>query len=72
MFNYYNNSEIKRLCEILTVVPVINHSMTTDELIECLGCHIDDEGEIINSETGKPTGVWYEDIERAYGDLCEN
>ena len=56
------NKRLNDLLNILNVDLVINHSMTTDEIIDCLGCTVDDEGEIID-ENGNGTGVWYEEIE---------
>lgn len=52
----------EELLDILGIDLVTNHSMTTDELLDCLGCTVDDEGEILDSN-GNPTGVWYEEIE---------
>ena len=56
------NKRLNDLLNILGVELIVNHSMTTDEIIECLGCTVDDEGEIIG-ENGKCTGVWCEEIE---------
>ena len=56
------NKRLNDLLNILNADLVTNHSMTTDEIIDCLGCTVDDEGEIID-ENGKCTGVWYEEIE---------
>lgn len=57
------NEKLKELLNLLGVDLVTNHSMTTDEILECLGCTVDDEGEIIDMNTGKSTGIWYEEIE---------
>ena len=37
--------------------------MTTDEILENIHCGVDEEGEIIDLDTGKLTGIWYEEIE---------
>lgn len=53
--------------ELLTTLNIdrliINHSVTAEELIEILNCHIDDDGEIIDNRTGRATGIWYDEIE---------
>lgn len=54
--------KLRELLDTLGIDLVTNRSMTTDELLACIGCTVDDEGEII-TEDGKPTGVWYEEIE---------
>lgn len=56
------NEKMKELLNIVGCDLVSNHSMTTDELLDCIGCTVDDEGEII-AENGNPTGIWYEEIE---------
>lgn len=56
------NKRLNDLLNILDVDLITNHSMTTDEILECLVCTVDDEGEIID-ENGNCTGVWYEEIE---------
>ena len=56
------NNRLNDLLNILGADLITNHSMTTDEILECLGCTVDDEGEIID-DNGKPTGIWYEEIE---------
>lgn len=45
-------------CELMT-----NHSMTADEFLDCIHCSLDEDGEIIDLDTGKLTGIWYEEIE---------
>lgn len=37
--------------------------MTTDEILENIHCGVDEEGEIIDLDTRKLTGIWYEEIE---------
>ena len=56
------NNRLNDLMNILGVDLITNHSMTTDEIIDCLGRTVDSEGEIID-ENGNCTGVWYEEIE---------
>lgn len=57
------NGKMNELLVIVNCDLVTNHSMTTDEILECIHCGVDDEGEIIDLDTGKPTGIWYEEIE---------
>lgn len=52
---------------------ITNHSMTTDELISCLGCRVctsEEEASEIGADIGEivdgsenPTGIFYEEIE---------
>ena len=56
------NERLKDLLDILGINLITNHGMATDEILDTLGCTVDDEGEIID-EDGKRTGVWYEEIE---------
>lgn len=55
------NDRLDDLLNILGIDLITNHRMTTDEIIACLGCTVDDEGEIIDSD-GNYTGVWYDEI----------
>ena len=55
------NNRLNDLLNILGIDLITNHRMTTDEIIACLGCTVDDEGEIIDSD-GNYTGVWYDEI----------
>ncbi len=57
------NEKLKELLNIADCGLVSNHSMTTDEILDCIHCGVDDEGEIIDLDTGKRTGIWYEEIE---------
>ena len=57
------SAKLDELLSILGIDLVTNRSMTTDELLECIHCGVDDEGEIIDLDTGKATGIWYEEIE---------
>ena len=57
------NEKLRELLNIVGCDLVTNRSMTTDEFLECIHCTVDDEGEIIDQDTGKPTGIWYEEIE---------
>lgn len=56
------NEKMKELLEKIGADLITNHSMTTDEILDCLCCTVDDEGEIID-ENGKATGIWYDEIE---------
>ena len=38
------------------------NKMTVDEILDCIHCRVDDEGEIIDNDTGKATGVWYDEL----------
>ena len=55
------NNRLDDLLNILGIDLITNHRMTTDEIIACLGCTVDDEGEIIDND-GNYTGVWYDEI----------
>ena len=56
-------TKMEELLSIVGADLVTNRSMTTDEILDCIHCSVDEEGEIIDLDTGKPTGIWYEDIE---------
>lgn len=54
-----------KMDELLNIIGcdlVANRSMTTDEILECIHCGLDDEGEIIDLDTGKLTGIWYDEL----------
>ena len=55
-------SKMEELLNIVGCDLVTNRSMTTDEILECIHCGVDDEGEIIDLDTGKATGIWYDEI----------
>lgn len=55
------NNRLDDLLNVLGIDLITDHRMTTDEIIACLGCTVDDEGEIIDSD-GNYTGVWYDEI----------
>ena len=55
------NNRLDDLLNILGIDLITNHRMTTDEIIACLGCTVDDDGEIIDSD-GNYTGVFYDEI----------
>ena len=59
------NEKMKELCEIVGVNPELMqyNRMTTDEILECIHCRVDDDGEIIDDDTDKPTGIYYEEVE---------
>lgn len=56
------NDRFDDLLNILGVDLITDHRMTTDEIISCLGCSVDDDGEIIDSE-GNYTGVYFDEID---------
>ena len=58
------NEKMRELCTIVGANPEMMsyNRMTADEILDCLCCTVDDEGEIID-ENGKATGIWYDEIE---------
>ena len=56
--------KMRELCKIVGAEPELMqyNRMTTDEILECIHCGLDDEGEIIDLDTGKPTGIWYDEV----------
>lgn len=58
------NEKMRELCTIVGANPEMMsyNRMTTDEILDCLCCTVDDEGEIID-DNGKATGIWYDEIE---------
>lgn len=58
------NNKMRELCAIVGAEPELMqyNRMTTDEILECIHCGVDEEGEIIDLDTGKPTGIWYEEV----------
>ena len=57
------NNKMSELLAIIGCDLVANHSMTTDEILDCIHCGVDEDGEIIDLDTGKATGIWYEEID---------
>lgn len=57
------NEKMNELLNILNIDLVTNNSMTTDEILDCIHCGVDEDGEIIDLDTGKATGIWYQEIE---------
>lgn len=59
------NAKINELFEIVgaNAEMMDTNRMTTDEILENIHCGVDEEGEIIDLDTGKLTGIWYEEIE---------
>lgn len=59
------NEKMKELCEIVGVNPEMMqyNRMTTDEILDCIHCGIDEDGEIIDLDTGKDTGICFDEIE---------
>ena len=56
------NDRFQDLLNILGIDLITDHRMTTDEIISCLGCTVDADGEIIDSE-GNYTGVYFDEID---------
>ena len=58
------NEKMRELCTIVGANPEMMsyNRMTADEILDCLCCTVDDEGEIID-DNGKATGIWYDEIE---------
>lgn len=54
---------IEELLKIVGATLITNRSMTTDEILDCIHSTVNEEGEIIDIDTGKETGIWYEEIE---------
>lgn len=59
------NEKLKELFEIVGVNPEMMqyNRMTTDEILDCIHCGIDEDGEIIDQDTGNATGIYFEEIE---------
>lgn len=56
------NDRLDDLLNILGIDLITDHRMTTDEIISLLGCTVDDDGEIIDSD-GSYTGVFFDEID---------
>lgn len=56
------NDRLEDLLNILDTDLITDHRMTTDDIIACLGCTVDDDGEIIDSD-GSYTGVYFDEID---------
>lgn len=59
------NAKMNELFEIVgaSAEMMDTNRMTTDEILENIHCGVDEEGEIIDLDTGKLTGIWYEEVE---------
>lgn len=59
------NAKMTELFEIVgaNAEMMDTNRMTTDEILENIHCGVDEEGGIIDLDTGKLTGIWYEEIE---------
>lgn len=55
-------TKMEELLNIIGCDLVTNHSMTLDEILECIHCGVDEDGEIVDQDTGKLTGIWYEEL----------
>lgn len=58
------NEKMRELCRIVGVNPEMMqyNKMTVDEILGCIHCSVDDEGEIIDNNTGKATGIWFDEL----------
>ena len=56
------NDRFQDLLNILGCDLITNHRMTTDEILACLACTVDDDCEIIDS-AGNYTGVFFDEID---------
>jgi hypothetical protein len=58
------NETMRKLCEIVGVNPELMqyNRMTVDEILDCIHCAPDDDGDIIDLDTGKNTGIVYEEL----------
>lgn len=59
------NEKMRELCKIVGANPEMMqyNRMTTDEILDCIHCGVDEDGEIVDLDTGKLTGIWYEEID---------
>ena len=59
------NAKMNELFEIVgaNAEMMDTNRMTTDEILENIHCGVDEDGEIIDLDTGKLTGIWYEEVE---------
>lgn len=59
------NAKMNELFEIVgaNAEMMDTNRMTTDEILENIHCGVDEEGEIIDLDTGKLTGIWYAEVE---------
>ena len=55
---------MRKLCEIVGANPEMMqyNRMTTDEILECIHCTTDEDGDIIDLDTGKNTGIGYDEL----------
>lgn len=45
---------------------MINHSVTLDELLELWHYAVNEDGELIDTDTNEATGVWYDDLDKEW------
>lgn len=59
------NEKMRELCKIVGAEPELMqyNRMTTDEILSCIHCAVDDDGEIVDMDTGNHTGIWYDEVE---------
>ena len=58
------NGKMRELCKIVGANPELMQygRMTTDEILDCICCYVDNDGEIVDRETGNATGIWYAEV----------
>ena len=58
------NKKMRELCALVGAEPELMqyNRMTTDEILDCIHCAVSDDGEIVDLDTGKLTGIWYEEL----------
>ena len=56
------NEKMLELLDFVCVDPEqLQTGMTTDDILEHLGCTVDVDGEILDADEN-PTGIWYDEI----------
>ena len=55
---------MKKLCKIVGANPEMMQyeRMTVDEILDCIHCAPDDDGDIIDLDTGENTYIGYEEL----------
>lgn len=58
------NEKMRELCKIVGCEPELMqyNRMTTDEILDCIHCIVNEDGEIVDQDTGKATGIWYDEV----------
>lgn len=57
--------KMRELCALVGAEPELmaHNRMTTDEILACIHCEVAEDGEIVDLDTGKLTGIWFDEIE---------